>query len=149
MPISDQFLDVCTKCKALCCTFVLPPVTEEERNQILKAGFEDHFNKVDDAIYKITPSEKGNSPYLQSDLSCKIHQVKPNLCKIWPVVPRYHNNTRGGIIVKCPLYSQLSEEDIQKAKKEAEQIPIPILLQLWKISEDTKEKYKIFEYVDF
>jgi len=146
MPTSKQFLTVCKKCKALCCTLVLPPVTEEERNAILKAGFTDHFTHIGNGIYTIKPTEQGKCPYLTFDDSCEIHQVKPKLCSVWPVIPHYKNNKRGFIVVKCPLFSQLPKGAIDQAKKEAETIPLPIIHHLWNISSETKKKYKVYDY---
>jgi len=149
MPVSPEYLDVCTKCKALCCNLVLPPVTEEERNMVLEAGFPDYFTKVDINIYAIKPGDKGQCPYLKDDYSCEIHQIKPIFCKIWPVIPRDKDNKRGGIIIKCPLYPLLSKDELEKAKKEGENVPLACIHHLWNISEETKQKYKVFEYEEF
>lgn len=146
MPTSDQFLSVCQKCKALCCTLVLPPVTEEERNAILDAEFRDCFTNICDGIYAIIPGDHGKCPYLKQDYSCEIQPLKPKLCRIWPVIPRYKNNERGCIVIKCLLFSHLSSEALKQSKKDAETIPLEIIENLWDISHETKEKYKIFEY---
>ena len=146
MPTSKQFLTVCKKCKTLCCTLVLPPVTEKERNAILKAGFTDYFTHISNEIYTIKPTDQGKCPYLSCNDSCTIHQVKPKLCRVWPVIPYYKNNKRGYIVIKCPLFSQLSKEDIICAKKEAETISIPIIEKLWNISPETKQKCKVYDY---
>lgn len=146
MPTSKQFLTICKKCKALCCTLVLPPVTEKERNAILEAGFTDHFTYIGNGTYTIKPTDHGKCPYLTFDDSCKIHQVKPNLCRIWPVIPRYKNNKRGCIVVKCPLFFQLHRDVINQVKKEAEAVPLPIINHLWDISSEMKKKYNVFEY---
>lgn len=146
MPTSQQLLEECKKCKALCCTLVLPPVTEKERNDILNAGFNDYFTHIGNGIYTIKPADQGRCPYLKHDYSCEIHPVKPILCRIWPVIPRYKNNKRGCIVVKCPLFSQLPRDVINQAKKEGETIPLPVIYRLWDISSETKKKYEIFEY---
>jgi len=146
MPMSEQFLSVCNHCKAWCCTLVRPPVTEQEKLDILAAGFNDYFTKDEDDIYTIKPDSNGICPYLKDDYSCEIHQVKPKLCKIWPVIPRYKNNKRDYIVIKCPLFPELSREELKKAKKKAETISTPIIQHLWAISPEMKRKYKQFEY---
>lgn len=146
MPISHRFLEVCNQCKALCCTLLMPPVTEKEKHNILKAGFEDHFAKIGDGVYAIKPGDNGNCPYLKKDYSCKIHGVKPTLCKVWPVIPHYQNNKRDCIVIKCPLFPLISKKEFQQTKKEAERIPLPIVQHLWNISPAMKQKYKRFEY---
>lgn len=92
------------------------------------------------------PKDNNRCPYLQQNNTCKIHNVKPALCKIWPVVPRYINKKRSNIIIKCPLYPYLTQNDIKQAKKEAKAIPAFIIHHLWKISDEVKEKYKRFEH---
>ena len=146
MPISQRFLPVCNKCNALCCTLVLPPVTKKEKNDIVNAGFPDYFIQIESGIYTIKPTDQGKCPYLSCGDSCTIHQVKPQLCRVWPVIPHYKNNKRGYIVIKCPLFSQLSKEDIKCAKKEAETISIPIIQKLWNISPEIKQKYKVYDY---
>ena len=146
MPISQRFLTVCNKCKALCCTLVLPPITENERNDIIDAGFPDYFTKKANGIYTIKPTNQGKCPYLSHNDSCIVHKVKPQLCRVWPIVPRIKNNKKEYIIIKCPIFPLLSEDDIKNSKKEAEKIPSEIINQLWNISNELKEKYKKFEY---
>ena len=146
MPVSSNFLSTCKKCKALCCSLVLPPVTKKERNEILDMGFNDYFTNIGNGIYSIKPTKQGICPYLKSDYSCKINKVKPKLCRIWPVIPRYKNDKRECIVIKCPIFSQISKSDLDQAKKESETIPISIINHLWNISNDTKKKYKLFEY---
>ena len=146
MPTSEKYLSVCQKCKALCCTLVLPPVTEEERKVVLDAGFDNYFTSIGDGIYSINPTDKGNCPYLKSDFSCGIQSVKPKLCKVWPVIPCYKNNKRGFIVIKCPIYPYLSNEDLEQSKLDAGDISLLVIEKLWDISEDTKKKYKVFEY---
>lgn len=146
MPNSTQLLQVCIHCKAFCCTLVRPPVTQIEKQDILDAGFKDYFIKVKNGIFTIKAAENGTCPYLKNDYSCEIHHVKPKLCKVWPIIPFYKNNNRGYIVIKCPLFSYLSKNELQQAHKEAEEIPLSIIKHLWNISPDMKKKYKQFEY---
>ena len=146
MPSFLQFLAVCKQCKAFCCTIVRPLLTEKEKHDILEAGFKDYFIKVKNGVYCIKPGENGKCPYLKNEYSCEIHRVKPELCRIWPVVPRYKNNKRSCIVIKCPLFSYISEKEIQQAKKEANTIPLTIIKHLWNISPEVKKKFKILGY---
>lgn len=146
MPTSSTFHTVCSRCKAYCCTLVLPPVTDTERQQILSAGFPDRFEKIKEDLYIITPDSSSKCPYLTKECSCSIHTVKPHLCMLWPVIPSYTNKKRGCVIVQCPLFPFLSKDSIEKAVHEAEQVPLPIIEYLWGISAETKEKYKRFTY---
>jgi len=146
MLISHKFLTVCEKCQAFCCQLVKPPITEKEKNDIINAGFTDHFIKIEEGIYAIQSNKNDSCPYLKNDYSCEIQPVKPILCKVWPVIPRYKDNKRSCIVIKCPLFPSLTEKEIKQAKKEANTIPLSILAHLWKISPEIKQKYKQFEY---
>ena len=146
MVISPEFLKICKECKAFCCNLVIPPVTEQEKKEILKAGFEDFFIKIGNDIFEMNKDKNKTCPYLNEDYSCKIQHVKPMLCKIWPVIPRNKNNKRVYIVIKCPVYQYLSKDELNQAKKEAEKIPDNVINRLWNISEKTKNKYKKFEY---
>lgn len=146
MPTSRQTLFVCEQCKAFCCNLVRPPITEQEKQDILEAGFSDYFIDVGNGIYDIKPAKDGTCPYLKRNYSCEIHRVKPKLCRIWPVIPRYKDNKRGCIVVKCPLFPYMSKKEIQQAKKVADTIPPAIIKHLWDISSEMKKKYKRFQY---
>ena len=137
---------VCQECKAFCCRLVTPPVTEKEKQQILKAGFPDFFEKIGTDLYRIKSQDKKRCPYLKKDDSCSIHNVKPELCALWPVVPYYKNKKRGCLIIKCPLHSYLPKKFIDDSMREAKNIPLHIIEQLWKLSPEMKEKYKRFDY---
>jgi Fe-S-cluster containining protein len=146
MPVSPKFAHLCKQCNSWCCKLVLPPITLQEKQHIINAGFTDHFYEIKKGIYGMKSNSNNHCPYLQPNNTCKIHNVKPVLCKIWPVVPRYKNKRRSDIIIKCPLYPCLTLNDIKQAKKEAKTIPAFIIHHLWKISPGIKEKYKRFEH---
>ena len=146
MPVSIDFLKVCKACDTFCCKQRLPPISIKEKEEILNMGNENYFIPLKDDIYTIKALENGSCPYLKSDNTCHIHNVKPDLCKIWPIVPRIKNNKKEYIVIKCPIFPLLSEDDIKNSKKEAEKIPSEIINQLWNISNELKEKYKKFEY---
>jgi Fe-S-cluster containining protein len=141
-----MFHSVCRDCNAYCCTLILPPLTNKEREQILKAGFPDHFEKIQKDLYIIKPGSTSKCPYLTEDYSCSIHMVKPHLCALWPVIPSYKDKKRGCVIVQCPLFPFLPKEAIDSTVREAAHIPLHIIEHLWNISSEAKEKYKRFEY---
>ncbi len=146
MPTSPEFLKACTTCKAFCCTAVMPLLTKQEKNKILAAGFNDSFIEIEKGIYTIKSSKDHTCPYLTAEYSCKIQNVKPKLCKTWPVIPRYEQHKRTFMVIQCPLYPSLSKQEIQQAKKEAATIKQRIVLLLWSISPDLKQEYKRFQY---
>ena len=146
MPTSPTFMSVCKRCNAWCCTNVTPPVTKQEKERIINAGFPNHFEKIEKNLYVITSEHTTKCPYLKNDCSCSIHAVKPDLCKLWPVVPHNKNNTRGCLVIKCPLFPFLSKKNIDTAMEQAAAIPLPVVEHLWKLPSAMKEKYKKFDY---
>jgi Fe-S-cluster containining protein len=124
----------------------MPPFTKQEKNDILNAGFKGNFIEIEKGIYTFKKQNTHACPYLTNEYSCGIQNVKPKLCKIWPVIPRYKKNKRTYILIKCPLFPSLSPQEIQQTKKEAATIPPRIITLLWTLSQEKKEKYKRFEY---
>jgi len=145
MPTSNDFIKTCKECRAFCCTAHRPPVNEKEKNAIINAGYADFFVKVKKGIFELISKDR-RCPYLLDDFSCEIQEVKPSLCKAWPVIPRCKGNIREFFITKCPLFYHLSEEDIKKAKDEAKKIPKDIVDQLWTLSEEIRKDFKKFDY---
>jgi Fe-S-cluster containining protein len=146
MPISQNFLKVCTECKAFCCKIVRPVITEQERRDILNGGFRDYFINIGDGIYEISDGENDKCPYLKNDCTCEIQSVKPNLCRIWPIVPHIKNNKRGYLLIKCPLSKHIADKELELAVKEAGGIPLLIIQHLWDISKEKKNLFKRFKY---
>lgn len=146
MPTSSAYRTICTQCRAYCCTLITPPVTEKEKQRIIKAGFPDRFEKIEKNLYAIKSEHTNKCPYLKNDYSCSIHAVKPHLCNLWPVVPYNKNNTRGCLLIKCPLFPFLSKKTIDATMKKAATIPLPLVEHLWKLPSKMKEKYKKFDY---
>lgn len=142
----EKKLIACKKCNAFCCTQIKPPVLKSERQIIIKSGYEDCFKKIDDDLYEIISKKDNECPYLDSNKSCKIHKIKPIFCRIWPVIPRLKNNNFEFIIIKCPIYSYMTKNEIQDAIKDTKNIPKKAIKYLWEISDEAKQKYKKFEY---
>jgi Fe-S-cluster containining protein len=148
MPTSSAFLSVCAKCHAWCCNAVMPPVTKQERDIILQGGFPDYFIQIDEDMYQIRAEDQKPCPYLTKDMSCGIQEVKPRLCKVWPVIPRISHNKKEFILLNCPITSTLLPSDIQRAKKEAEALPVDLIVRLWELSQKHKNRYKRFTYTE-
>jgi len=146
MPTSHSFLSICKRCHAFCCTIATPFLKTQERDKILQAGYADRFIKITNEIYQIRANNRKECPYLQNDYTCEIHEVKPKLCSVWPIIPRNINNITRTIVIKCPLFPLLSKEELQKAQEEACTISDSVLFHLWNISLENKDKAKRFEY---
>jgi len=111
---------VCVKCGAKCCYFEGPVVTKAERRRILKAGFEDAFVPVRNYYY--VKCRGGKCSFLRNKM-CRIHDVRPLICKIWPVYPVFKGNKRRFMVLDCPLTAQLSKTDIRKLEVQSKRLP--------------------------
>lgn len=112
---------VCLKCKASCCKMGGPDFTKKEMQKVLKAGFKNCFSKIDDDWYELK-SKNGRCPYLKNYL-CSIHDVRPLMCKCWPVYLKFKNKKREYILIQCPLTPYLSKKQILEMKKQASKLP--------------------------
>jgi len=117
---SDNFLEICKKCGALCCKVGGPNFTEKEMKRVLDKGFENHFFKVREGIYELK-TRKGFCPYLNSDNSCKIQEVKPILCICHPVFPSFSGKKKYTLI-NCPLAKIMDKKQIKVCKLEADKV---------------------------
>ncbi len=126
MVTSNKFLNVCQKCKAACCRMGGPDFTEAEMKKVLKSGHKNYFFEVRDGIYELR-SKKAVCAYLKKDKSCEIQNLKPQMCRSWPVFPIIKNNKRKYLIIDCPITMLLSKEQLVKCKKEASKIPKKLL----------------------
>ena len=108
---------VCGKCKASCCKMGGPDFTKKEMQRVLRAGFKDCFSKIDNNHYELK-SKNGKCPYLSKDYSCLIHNVRPLMCKCWPIFPDIKNKKREYFLIQCPVTSYLSKKEILTMKKQ-------------------------------
>jgi Fe-S-cluster containining protein len=115
----SEYLDICQKCKASCCKLGGTNLTKEEVDRVLNKGFENNFVEVKPGIYELKADENGVCPYLEEDHSCKIHDVKPLICTCWPIFPEYDRGKINHELINCPLAKQMSEEEIEKCRKES------------------------------
>ena len=134
---SPNYLDICKKCGASCCKGESPVVSEKKKKAILNSGHEDHFVKLENNLYRI--GSGGKCPYLNDDFSCDIQEVKPETCKLWPVVPEYDREREKVFIMvaNCKLREELSEDEVEKAKQKAKDIPLEIIKKSGELPEDS------------
>ncbi len=116
---------VCTACKARCCYFGGPTMTLEERNKILDAGNMDHTieNLIEGKLFYDVKDENGKCPYLGKNNLCTIHEVRPSVCKTWPVESAFKGEKHQTIVLDCPLTPYLSKNDLEGMKQLALTIP--------------------------
>ena len=141
---SNKYLKPCKECNASCCRFGGPIVTEIEREIIVRAGYQDYFIKSDDGLYVVEGVDYA-CPYLDDKNSCSIQEVKPRLCRIWPVVPFDKNGERKYMIAECPLTPYVSEGELEEGKKDAEKLPIEIIKRTWNLPEEVQKRVRKFK----
>jgi len=142
---SDKFLKICKKCKAMCCKVGGPDFTEKEMNKVLKKGYKNYFFKVKPGIYELK-SKKGVCPYLKSDNSCEIQEVKPILCLCHPVFPNFKGE-KGYSLIECPLAKAMTKKQIQKCKKDADKVSKKLMKAAldWETIKNKKDKELILK----
>ena len=119
-------LEICRKCRASCCKLGGADFTREEMRRVLDMGYPNYFVKINENHYEMK-SERGICPYLKSDYSCLIHDVRPSVCKSFPVYVVCEDNEARFCMMACPLASVLSKNDIEVMKKQASQVKEIIL----------------------
>ncbi len=141
---ANMALRVCRKCKATCCKMGGADFTKKEMGRVIGAGYKNFFRKIDEDSYELK-SKKGICPYLAKDNSCSIHNVRPAMCKCWPVYARYKRNKREFLLIRCPLVGCLSKKDISRMRKEAAKIPRGMLETTFTSSHLPKSDLKLIE----
>lgn len=114
---------ICTQCGAKCCYFGGPSVTEVEKEKVLHAGHPNYF--IPSPIlagYFNVKDDKGECPYLKDNL-CSIHDVRPLVCRTWPVESAWKGNEHKIILLDCPLAPHLNASDLKTMKKQAMSVP--------------------------
>ncbi|MFH0712054.1 MAG: YkgJ family cysteine cluster protein [archaeon] len=117
---ANKFLEICKKCGALCCRVGGSTYTEEEKNRVLKAGYEDYFVEVETGFYE-TKCKNGRCPYLKENNSCEIQEVKPIVCVSYPIFPNFKGK-EGYTLIECPLAKIMSKKEISKCKRDADKV---------------------------
>lgn len=137
-------LEVCQKCKAVCCKMGGPEFTKTEMEKVLRAGYPDYFVKINEDHFELK-GKKGICPYLAKGSSCSIHKQRPLMCKCWPVYVDYNDNKRQFILIECPLTLLLSKRDIETMKKQASLVPKELITTSFTSSKLPESDLKIIE----
>jgi hypothetical protein len=117
--------DVCNKCGAMCCRAGIIAATGEEHKAIVEAGFEDHFKKEGKIFFII--NHNSVCPYLKGS-ACTVYELRPSICRCWPVHPLFRNGKHGHHLYTCPLSKHLTEKDLEGLKGLALDVPKEICL---------------------
>ncbi|MBI1853599.1 MAG: YkgJ family cysteine cluster protein [Planctomycetes bacterium] len=83
MPAFD-FLKYCRVCTDRCCTGDIL-VTGEERARIVERTGKDQFEPDGHGLFTIRA--RGQCPYLASDGLCSVHDIRPEVCRMYPYWP--------------------------------------------------------------
>jgi len=115
-------------------------VTKKERDKILKAGFDDAF--IQRGNYYEIKSKNGRCHFLKNEL-CLIQEIKPLLCKIWPVYTIFKRDKKEILVVDCPLARKLSKKEIQKLKTMTKKVTKGLaMLDYTNVPASIKKKFK-------
>ena len=110
--------EYCKTC-GMCCKY--PLVLPAERERIVKkAGFlkERHFKDM--GGYFVI--DKNPCPFLEKG-KCRIEEIKPDCCKVFPLVLRIEKNRiRWVVSDDCPISDQIPESYIRKAKEQGKKV---------------------------
>jgi len=60
--------------------------SKEEMQRVIDAGHPDYFIKSGENHYEVK-TKNGICPYFSEDKACMIHEVRPAMCRVWPVYP--------------------------------------------------------------
>lgn len=115
---SNDDLTICQKCKSACCKYGGADFSKAEMEAVLKAGFPDYFVRIEEDHYEMK-CEKGICPYLKTDNTCLIGELRPLVCKSFPVYPETRNGKTDFFLIECPLASLLPEREIKMMKNQA------------------------------
>jgi|SRR3989338_1749808 len=138
----DKILETCKACQATCCKMCGPDFSETEMKRVLAAGHPNFFNKINEHHHELKTKD-GLCPYLKEDHSCSIHELRPAMCRSWPIYPECSKDKKKYFQINCDLTPLLSEEEIEKLKKESESIPKELLVSSYNNSGLAEEEIKI------
>ncbi len=105
--------DICSDCGSQCCKLGGVVATKNESDAITERGYPNHFVKLKCDVYGIDWGKDGSCVYL-NDSGCSIYHVRPLGCRMFPVVQTRNHDV---ILVKCPLASSLSDDEISTRKR--------------------------------
>ena len=111
---------------------------------MLTAGRPDHFVKLNENHYE-TKCNNGICPYLNlKDNSCSIHEVRPIVCRSFPVYVESKNGKTNLSLVDCPLSRYLSHREINVMAKQAVEVK-EIITTTFSSSKLPEEDLKLIE----
>jgi Fe-S-cluster containining protein len=122
----SEYLDICRKCKGLCCKLGGTNLTKKEVDRVLNKGHDNHFIEVKSGIFELKSNDDGVCPYLMEDFSCKIHDVKPLICTCWPIFPEFDKGEINHVLINCPLTKKMKKDEIEKCREESLSVDIKI-----------------------
>lgn len=147
--------DICQKCKNGCCKFkqtdlnFLPKFSKEELDRVIKVygrlnSFEPYKNSNNVFQVKVLKSKKGSyyiCPFYNEETClCKIYQLTPLDCRLWPF---FFIKKENDIVLVCfdkdccQITDSMNEKEFDMLKKETlEQIEKEKILDLLKIYPD-------------
>jgi Fe-S-cluster containining protein len=105
--------DVCHDCGNQCCKLGGVVATKNEVDAITERGYPNHFVKITRDVYGLEWGKDGSCVYL-NDSGCSIYPVRPLGCRMFPVVQTRSHDV---ILVKCPLASYLSDDEITTRRR--------------------------------
>lgn len=132
--------EICNDCGSRCCTEPGPPIVfqreiQKIRNYCEANGLRDYLVPIEEEngrLFTIPRGEDG-CPYVNSEGSCDIQEVKPTDCRIYPHEPiEIEGEMVLGVSASCPakhlldgsfsreaegLFSTLSRQDIRDLEK--------------------------------
>lgn len=152
-------MNFCQKCKSFCCKLGGTDFTKKEMQNVLNAGYINHFVKISENHYE-SKSKNGICMYLNQDNSCSIYELRPLACKSFPVYINFkdvitkffkyselskdENNKTKTILIKCPLSSSLSKQELEIMENQAIKAK-EILTKGFTCSKISKSDLKIIE----
>jgi len=112
--------------------------------KVLKAGHPDHFIEIRSGQFELK-SNNAVCPYLAKDLSCSIHELRPQACRAWPVHVRLKDGEREYLLMDCLLTPKLSEGDLREMKGQAARIRTENIENSFRCSRLSKPEIDLIE----
>jgi Fe-S-cluster containining protein len=108
---SLSLLNHCKTCTSSCCTKGKVITTEKNHEEILATGAEDNFWKIELPVgnFYILDFKMGSCRYLDDTGRCTIENVKPMVCKTYPVFPKGQDAYT--LKTGCPAVSALRDTE--------------------------------------
>jgi len=121
-----SLLEQCIPCDSTCCkhsdSIGTPILNKKERDKIINFDSRGKIKKVEvengEEYYVILGDKEGNCSYLNEEGRCRIQEVKPLDCAIYPIKAIYERDFYKFVIDSdCPATPHLTKEFIEEAKR--------------------------------